>query len=132
MCRVTHPSKSGLVGAPGTVKIKNSGDNMKSRVTYFLLASVLLLLTGIASAGTMTFEGLATNQFYSTPYTQSGVTLTASYFWIAGPGGSTCGTGGCVDDGTNVAVLLSPASITAASVFTLNSLDYAWTFVDAG
>ena len=102
---------------------------MKMRL--LLLASAFFVLTGMAAANTMTFEGLATNQYYTAfPYVENGISLYAPTFWIAGPGGSTCGLGGCIDDGTNVAVLLPIPSILAGPVFTLNSLDYAETFVD--
>jgi hypothetical protein len=101
------------------------------KVRLLLLASACFVLTGMAAANTMTFEGLATNQYYTAfPYVENGISLYANTFWIAGPGGSTCGLGGCVDDGTNVAVLLPIPSILAGPVFTLNSLDYAETFVD--
>src|SRR5215471_14535533 len=102
---------------------------MKMRL--LLLASAIFVLTGMAAANTMTFEGLATNQYYTaSPYVENGISLYAPTLWIAGPGGSTCGLGGCVDNGTNVAVLLPIPSILAGPVFTLNSLDYAETFVN--
>jgi hypothetical protein len=105
---------------------------MKLHFTCLLLTSAVLLLPGMAFAGTMTFEGLGTDQYYSTPYVENGITLNADAFWIAGPGGSSCGLGGCVDNSTNVAVLASSAAITAGPVFGLTSLDYAYTFVNAG
>src|ERR1700730_10613255 len=106
---------------------------MRKHLKIFALLIVAIGAPSVLRAQTtMTFEGLATNQYYPTPYTENGITLTAFQFWITGPGGSTCGGGGCVDDGTNVAVLNTPAAITATPVFTLTSLDYAYTFVDAG
>jgi hypothetical protein len=105
---------------------------MKLCVTLFVLAFAMLQLPGMAFASTMNFEGLTANQYHSPPYTENGITLDATAFWIAGPGGPNCGLGGCMDDGTNVAALQTQATVTTGSVFTLSSFDYAYSFREPG
>lgn len=93
------------------------------------LILAVFALASVAFAGDMTFEGLGTNQYIGTPYTENGVTISGGNVWISGPGYSSCGLGGCTNDGTNVAIIAPGTTVTAGgSPFTLNSFDYGQAF----